>query len=402
MGITAENVAEKWNISREEQINRLKEIYVNWEDHVAGLDAIPETDLDNVVDDTFDFIAEGDNVGEKVLKWVDDEIKNSSNDNDDSNTGYHDVDFESYIKDNGTGSLVIAGDTIQIMNAAQTETMGLFQQDAATSIHYNNDPKLLTTATGVQVSGTAVTTAGITAGSHILPATDGDVDLGSSTKKFRDLHLSGSTLKIGTIQFKDSASGLRVEKITGNEVVPIVFRELEVDSATVSGNISAGTFTGDGNALTNFNAAQIRTHMSAGTGVGFASGVISIGQAVGTGNDVQFKDLLLTGDLTVQGTTTTISSATMDVTDKNITIAKGAADASAAEDAAIADVNGDGFLDVMVAAELSHLIYLQNPGSDVRSRPWDRVILPMTQGRGSYIRVFLADLIYQRFSALIL
>ena len=75
----------------------------------------------------------------------------------------------------------------------------------------------------------------------------------------------------------------------------------------------------------------------------------------------------------------------------NITLAQGA-DASAAEDAAIADVNGDGFLDVMVAAELSHLIYLQNPGSDVRSRPWDRVILPMTQGRGSYIRVFLADL----------
>ena len=52
----------------------------------------------------------------------------------------------------------------------------------------------------------------------------------------------------------------------------------------------------------------------------------------------------------------------------NITLAQGA-DASAAEDAAIADVNGDGFLDVMVAAELSHLIYLQNPGSDVRSRP---------------------------------
>lgn len=253
---------------------------------------------------------------------------------------YHDTS-NSVIRDGGTGSLIIAGDTIQIMNAAQTETMGLFQQDAATSIHYNNDPKLLTTATGVQVSGTAVTTAGITAGSHILPATDGDVDLGSSTKKFRDLHLSGSTLKIGTIQFKDSASGLRVEKITGNEVVPIVFRELEVDSATVSGNITAGTFTGDGNALTNFNAAQIRTHMSAGTGVGFASGVISIGQAVGTGNDVQFKDLLLTGDLTVQGTTTTISSATMDVTDKNITIAKGAADASAADGGGI-NIEGAG------------------------------------------------------------
>ncbi|MEC9300507.1 MAG: VCBS repeat-containing protein [Pseudomonadota bacterium] len=75
----------------------------------------------------------------------------------------------------------------------------------------------------------------------------------------------------------------------------------------------------------------------------------------------------------------------------NITLAEGA-DASAAEDAAIADVNGDGFLDIMVAAELSHLIYFQNPGQDIRNRTWERLILPMTQGRGSYIRVFLADL----------
>jgi hypothetical protein len=74
----------------------------------------------------------------------------------------------------------------------------------------------------------------------------------------------------------------------------------------------------------------------------------------------------------------------------NITLAEGA-DAPAPEDAAIADVNGDGYLDVMVAAELAHLIYLQNPGAGVRSEPWPRLILPMTKGRGSYIRVFFAD-----------
>ena len=74
----------------------------------------------------------------------------------------------------------------------------------------------------------------------------------------------------------------------------------------------------------------------------------------------------------------------------NVTLAEGA-DASAAEDAAIADVNGDGHLDVVVAAELAHLIYLQNPGAGVRTKPWPRLILPITKGRGSYIRVFLAD-----------
>jgi len=74
----------------------------------------------------------------------------------------------------------------------------------------------------------------------------------------------------------------------------------------------------------------------------------------------------------------------------NITLAEGA-DAPAPEDAAIADVNGDGYLDVMVAAELAHLIYLQNPGAGARTATWPRLILPMTRGRGSYIRVFFAD-----------
>ncbi|GIS20831.1 MAG: hypothetical protein CM15mP120_27470 [Pseudomonadota bacterium] len=54
-----------------------------------------------------------------------------------------------------------------------------------------------------------------------------------------------------------------------------------------------------------------------------------------------------------------------------------------------ADVNGDGYPDVLVAAELAHLIYLQNPGPKARLEPWPRLILPMTQGQGSYLRVFL-------------
>lgn len=75
----------------------------------------------------------------------------------------------------------------------------------------------------------------------------------------------------------------------------------------------------------------------------------------------------------------------------NITLAEGA-DAPAPEDVAVGDVNGDGYLDVMVAAELSHLIYLQNPAANIRNTAWPRLILPMTREQGSYIRVFLADL----------
>ena len=74
----------------------------------------------------------------------------------------------------------------------------------------------------------------------------------------------------------------------------------------------------------------------------------------------------------------------------NVTIAEGT-DSPAPEDAVIVDLNGDGFPDVVVAAELSHLIYLQNPGRDARDTEWPRLILPLTRDKGSYIRVFAGD-----------
>ena len=73
------------------------------------------------------------------------------------------------------------------------------------------------------------------------------------------------------------------------------------------------------------------------------------------------------------------------------TMAEGA-EAAGAEDVAIGDINGDGWPDVVVACELAHLLYLQNPGKAARTTRWERVIPKATEGHGSYIRVFLADL----------
>ncbi|MEM7219641.1 MAG: VCBS repeat-containing protein [Pseudomonadota bacterium] len=67
-------------------------------------------------------------------------------------------------------------------------------------------------------------------------------------------------------------------------------------------------------------------------------------------------------------------------------------EAAAAEDAAIADVNGDGAPDVLVACELAHLVYFQNPGGAAARRArWPRALIDVTRHRGSYIRAFLAD-----------
>ncbi|MEM7371185.1 MAG: VCBS repeat-containing protein [Bacteroidota bacterium] len=72
------------------------------------------------------------------------------------------------------------------------------------------------------------------------------------------------------------------------------------------------------------------------------------------------------------------------------TLAEGA-EAGAAEDVAIADINKDGFPDIVAACELAHLIYFQNPGQGIRSTPWKRLIPSSASNKGSYIRVFTAD-----------
>ena len=62
----------------------------------------------------------------------------------------------------------------------------------------------------------------------------------------------------------------------------------------------------------------------AGTGISYTdgSGTLNIGQSVGTGDDVEFKDLTLSGDLTVNGTTTTINTATLSVSDNMVVLNK--------------------------------------------------------------------------------
>ena len=74
-----------------------------------------------------------------------------------------------------------------------------------------------------------------------------------------------------------------------------------------------------------------------------------------------------------------------------MTLAEGK-EAAAAEDIALADVNGDGYIDILVACELAHIIYFQNPGKEARTKQWERIIPTKTTNRGSFIRVFTADL----------
>jgi hypothetical protein len=69
---------------------------------------------------------------------------------------YHDAS-NSYITDNGTGNLKIgSGNQVDILGTA--ETLATFVDDGAVSLYHNDGVKIATTATGIQVTGTALAT----------------------------------------------------------------------------------------------------------------------------------------------------------------------------------------------------------------------------------------------------
>ena len=68
---------------------------------------------------------------------------------------------------------------------------------------------------------------------HIIPDTDITYDLGSSTNKFRDLYLSGSSITLGTIELTDNGGALEVTP-TGGGSTEIFATETYVDTAVAN------------------------------------------------------------------------------------------------------------------------------------------------------------------------
>lgn len=73
-----------------------------------------------------------------------------------------------------------------------------------------------------------------------------------------------------------------------------------------------------------------------------------------------------------------------------VTVASGDV-VGAIEDVALGDLDGDGWLDLVAACEEAHLAYFRNPGEAARLFRWQSHIPEATRGRGSWLRVFLAD-----------
>ena len=73
---------------------------------------------------------------------------------------YHDGS-NSYIRDQGTGNLIITGSQLTFSNVADTEYMVKMVQDGTVELYYNGSKKLETTSAGVAVTGSLSTTEDI-------------------------------------------------------------------------------------------------------------------------------------------------------------------------------------------------------------------------------------------------
>jgi hypothetical protein len=120
------------------------------------------------------------------------------------------------------------------------------------------------------------------------------------------------------LYFNDGTSSQWVEQATGTIVSSLV-ESVAGSTGAISNAMIASSLTGQTVGLTaitatgNVNGAALSI-----SGAGYVGGVMTVG-----------------GNLIVLGTTTTVSSATLEVTDKNITVAKGAANSAAADGAGI-------------------------------------------------------------------
>lgn len=184
---------------------------------------------------------------------------------------------------------------------------------------------------------------------HVTPGADSSYDIGTSSLKFRDIFLSSGTIHLGGVKLRADGNKLSIQDSTGAvSSLASSSRFVSGDSGSsafrlaVSDAISVATSTGLGSlaydsakgqfALTGVTQANVMSTMQAGTGIGIdsASGTLSIGQAVGTTDSVTFAGLyasgnvILGGNLTVNGTTTTVNSTNSLVADPLIELNTGA------------------------------------------------------------------------------
>ena len=176
--------------------------------------------------------------------------------------------------------------------------------------------------------GGGTSTANVYITGALLPTANVAYDLGSATRRFKTLWLASNTIDLGGETISVGENG--TWSFSSNGAVVSMGHSVPFNPPAISSTTGTfTTFTTTGATIlanTSGNAVVASTTQSTGA----TSGALVVKGGIGIA-----KDLWVGGNLTVAGTSTTLNTATLDVTDLNITLAKNAPTAFAADGAGI-------------------------------------------------------------------
>ena len=299
---------------------------------------------------------------------------------------YHDGSH-SYISDQGTGNFRLQGSQIELQGGTDgAETMATFVDNGAVTLYHDNSAKLATSAAGISVTGTATMSANVVIADdgNIGSASDTDAIAISAAGvvTFSQTPVFSSDLTLGDDLFLDSDSGsiyfgddaeVRLSHVHDqglrlNDTYKMMFGNSDDLKIYHDGTDSRINDAGTGGLIIQSNQTRILNAAASETIADFtengavtlyhdnsaklatsAAGVSVTGTATMSGNVVIADDgqigsasdtdaitinssgvvtlsqnLIITGDLTVNGTTTTVSTSNTVVGDSLIELNSGA------------------------------------------------------------------------------
>ena len=164
-------------------------------------------------------------------------------------------------------------------------------------------------SSAIEIQTDVTMLAGLTVGNHIIPSSNETINLGSATNRFNELFLSGSTIDLGGVLIKREGNTVELplgSKINGKNIGAHDQELNTTDTVTFANIITAGYLRGPAS---------------------FVIDPAAFGDDTGT--------VVIAGNLQVDGVQTIINSTTVSIDDLNLTLASGAANASAANGAGI-------------------------------------------------------------------
>ena len=212
-----------------------------------------------------------------------------------------------------TGAFTIPTNTSHLTNGANFITLSSLS--ASTGISYNNTTGAISSTITQYTDALARASVSVTDsggdGSLAYNGTTGVITYTGPSAADVRAHFSAGT----GITITDGAVATTITQYTDSLARASVSVTDSGGDGSLTYNSTTGVIT-----YTGPSATDVRAHFSAGTGVTITDGAVAIGQAVGTGSNVTFNDLTVSGNLTVSGTTTTVNTETINLADNIITL----------------------------------------------------------------------------------